>query len=234
VQSITSDRSAAWAIFGVFFFESAVIGQWIPRIPDIKDALALSDSQLGLALLSMPVGTLIGFAIAGRVIHVIGLRTACRIFLPLWAVIFILPGLAQSLYHLMAALLVSGLSVGLIETAMNTEAARIEKARQKRLMSRCHGFWSLGTMLGALTGGMIAQLGVSVALHFLIVMPLIAMAGFIVASRLPALAVDDEVSCFYAGCHGGQSPDHRHYLCIFLLCYGVDPTIRRLHHSSFW
>jgi len=194
VQSITSDRSAAWAIFGVFFFESAVIGQWIPRIPDIKDALALSDSQLGLALLSMPVGTLIGFAIAGRVIHVIGLRTACRIFLPLWAVIFILPGLAQSLYHLMAALLVSGLSVGLIETAMNTEAARIEKARQKRLMSRCHGFWSLGTMLGALTGGMIAQLGVSVALHFLIVMPLIAMAGFIVASRLPALAVDDEAS----------------------------------------
>jgi len=54
-------RLSKWAIFGVFFFEASVIGQWIPRIPDIKDKLGLSDSDLGLALLSMPLGTLVGF-----------------------------------------------------------------------------------------------------------------------------------------------------------------------------
>jgi predicted MFS family arabinose efflux permease len=194
VQVFSSQRSAAWAIFGIFFFESAVIGQWIPRIPDIKDALTLSDSQLGLALLSLPLGTLIGFAIAGRIIHIIGLRTACRIFLPLWAVIFIFPGFANSLNQLMLALLISGFAVGMIETAMNTEAARIEKAQKKRLMSRCHGFWSLGTMLGALTGGLIAQKGISVAHHFLAVMPLIGIAGFTMASLLPVLPANEKVS----------------------------------------
>ncbi|MDC0435513.1 MFS transporter [bacterium] len=184
---MTSDRSAAWAIFGVFFFESSVIGQWIPRIPDIKQSLSLSDGQLGLALLSMPLGTLLAFTIAGRVIHMTGLRNACRIFLPLWALLFILPGLAQDLYQLMLALLVSGLTIGMIETAMNTEAARIENAAGKRLMSRCHGFWSLGTMLGALMGGFIAHQGVGVAMHFLLVMPLIAIAGYTVATILPVL-----------------------------------------------
>lgn len=181
-----SDRSAAWAIFGVFFFESSVIGQWIPRIPDIKDALHLSDAQLGLALLSMPLGTLIGFAVAGRLLHHMGLRNGCRVFLPLWALLFILPALAQSLIQLMLALAISGIAIGLIETAMNTEAARIEKAAGKRLMSRCHGFWSLGTMFGALLGGFIAHQGVGVAAHYLFIMPAIAVGGYLVATALPS------------------------------------------------
>ena len=182
-----SDRSAAWSIFGVFFFESSVIGQWIPRIPDIKDGLDLSDAQLGLALLSMPLGTLLGFSIAGRLIHYMGLRTACRVFLPLWALLFILPALAQNLGQLMIALAVSGLAIGMIETAMNTEAARIENAAGKRLMSRCHGFWSMGTMVGALLGGFIAHHGIDVDIHFLIVMPLIALGGYVVATALPSI-----------------------------------------------
>lgn len=181
---------AAWAIFGVFFFESSVIGQWIPRIPDIKQGLELSDGQLGLALLSLPVGTLFGFMFAGRVISKLGLRNACRIFLPVWALLFIGPALAQSLTQLMAALAISGLAIGMIETAMNTEAARIEKAAERRLMSRCHGFWSIGTMLGALLGGLIAHQGVDVQTHYLLVMPLIAIGGYFVATALPVLSDD--------------------------------------------
>jgi len=184
------DRSATWAIFGVFFFESSVIGQWIPRIPDIKYNLGLSDAELGLALLSMPLGTLIGFSIAGRIIQNIGLRSGCRVFLPLWALLFITPALAQNLAQLMLALCISGMAVGMIETAMNTEAARIEKAAAGRLMSRCHGFWSIGTMVGALMGGAIAQQGVSVSTHFVIIMPLIALGGYFVATSLPRLPVE--------------------------------------------
>ena len=180
-------RSAAIAIFAVFFFESAVIGQWIPRIPDIKSALSLSDTELGLALLSMPLGTLFGFSIAGRIIGITGLRHACRLFLPMWALLFIGPALAQSLAQLILALIVSGIAIGMIETAMNTEAARIENAAGKRLMSRCHGFWSFGTMAGALIGGVLAQSGMSVAVHFLVVMPIIAIGGYAAASALPVL-----------------------------------------------
>ncbi len=180
-------RSAALAIFGVFFFESSVLGQWIPRIPDIKNSLGLSDSGLGLALLMMPLGTLIGFSIAGKIIEMTGLRNACRLFLPLWALLFLGPALAQNFVELAIALVLSGFAIGMIETAMNTEAARIEKAAGKRLMSRCHGFWSLGTMFGALVGGGLAQYGISVLMHFLLTMPLIAVAGYAAATALPKL-----------------------------------------------
>lgn len=180
--------SATTAIFLVFFFESSVLGQWIPRIPDIKASLSLSDGGLGLALLGLPLGTLIGFSVVGRIIERIGLRTACRVFLPLWALLFIGPAFAQTFWQLVLALSICGVAVGMIETAMNTEAARIERDSGKRLMSRSHGFWSLGTMFGALIGGAFAQWGVPVTQHFVFSMILIALCGYLSATAIPAIS----------------------------------------------
>ncbi len=176
---------AGAAIFAVFFIESSVLGHWIPRIPDIKARLGLDDAELGLALLCLPFGTLVGLALAGRIVERTGLRGACRLSLPLWALLFVGPALSASFWMLCATLALVGLSVGLIETAMNTEAARQESASGRRLMSRCHGFWSLGSMAGALSGAGIAQLGIGTGTHFLATMPVLALLGWVAASALP-------------------------------------------------
>lgn len=173
------------AIFLVFFCESVVLGNWIPRIPDIKASLALSDGMLGWCLLAVPLGTIIGLLVAGKIIEHTGYRRACQIFLPLWAILFVFPAFALSPMGLALALFGCGAALGLTEVAMNTEADRIESALEVRIMSRCHGFWSLGSMAGALMGGVIAQAGLSVQQHFLLVMPLIALVGWWVASCLP-------------------------------------------------
>jgi len=182
---MTPSNKAISAIFGVFFLESAVLGNWIPRIPDMKQSLELSDAQLGFCLLAIPLGTVLGLLVAGRIIERTGLRRACQIFLPAWAASFVLPPFADTQSVFILFLLISGVAVGLTEVAMNTEADRIEQELNKRIMSRCHGFWSLGSMAGALTGGALAHLGMSVTLHFVIVMPIIAALGFWMATRLP-------------------------------------------------
>jgi len=110
--------------------------------------------------------------------------------MPAWAGAFILPPFADTQAIFIVFLLISGVAVGLVEVAMNTEADRIEQVFNKRIMSRCHGFWSLGSMAGALTGGALAHLGVSVTAHFLIVMPIIACLGLWMATRLPVSEPD--------------------------------------------
>ena len=183
-----SSRKFTYAIFGVFFIESGVLGTWIPRIPDIKEKLALSDGQLGLSLLALPLGTLVGLFVAAKIIELLGsLRRACQLFLPLWALSFMLPALAPNQWMFLLVLLVCGLTIGLVEVAMNTEADRLEQHFGKKIMSRCHGFWSLGSMVGALAGGVVAQIGVPIELHFMVVMPLLAVAGFLTSSQLPVL-----------------------------------------------
>ncbi len=181
-----SSQKYTFAIFGVFFTESAVLGNWIPRIPDIKENLGLSVGELGFSLFAMPLGTLLGLFIAAKIIeHIGGLRRACQVFVPLWALSFILPAFASTQWEFVLFLFISGGTVGLVEVAMNTEADRIEQLYNKKIMSRCHGFWSLGSMVGALTGGLLAQAGVAVSTHFAIVFVLLAILGFVVASRLP-------------------------------------------------
>ena len=214
---MTAQRWSVLAIFGVFFFESSVIGQWIPRIPDIKSTLGLSDSELGLGLLAFPLGTMVGLSIAGSLIARIGLRQSCRIALPLFALIFIGVGWATSLVGLMVVLAFAGIAIGVCETAMNTEAARIERHAGKRLMSRCHGFWSLGTMAGALVGAAFADASISVGVHFLVALPFIAIAGFFAASFLPVLERVDEQRAEDSN-DGGESVFRLPHRAIVLLC----------------
>lgn len=186
--------SPAHAIFGVFFLESVVLGNWIPRIPEFKSALALSDSELGLCLLAMPAGTFLGLMVAGRLTERLGLRQSCRVTLPLWALAFVLPAFATSGMALGATLALAGFFIGLVEVAMNTKADVIEKTSGRRLMSRCHGFWSLGSMAGALLGSTLSHFGVSVQAHFLVVMPLVGLIGWWTASRLPPDAPVDRAA----------------------------------------
>lgn len=169
----------------VFFLESAVLGNWIPRIPDIKQTLGLSGFVLGICLFALSAGTMTALLFAGRVTTRYGLRQTLFFSLPLWAVVFVFPGFASNASWLFLSLLVAGLMVGLTEVAMNTVADDIEKGFARRIMSRCHGFWSLGSLFGAACGALFSHAGVSTAVHFTLVMPLIAIAGWYFVSLLP-------------------------------------------------
>jgi MFS family permease len=185
VTAMQSSTRAIWAIFLVFFSESLVLGNWIPRIPDIKDQVGLTDFTLGVCLLAVPAGTICAFLVAGRMIEFTGLRNSCRIWLPLWALMFTLPGFISSVYWLFAVLCFAGFTIGLCEVAMNSKADMIEQQFAARIMSRCHGFWSLGSMAGALIGGALAQWQWTVAQHYLLVMPMIAVFAYLVCTALP-------------------------------------------------
>jgi len=78
-----ASRRHIHAIYAVFFVESLVLGNWIPRIPDIKAALGLSDFTLGINLLAIPLGTLVSFLLATRLLQKRGLKVGCQRWLPL-------------------------------------------------------------------------------------------------------------------------------------------------------
>ena len=69
-------RNAVWACF---FFLGFLGLAWIPRIPEIKTALGLSDGQFGLVLLASTVGSIPGAQIAGRVVHMYSSKLVVRI-----------------------------------------------------------------------------------------------------------------------------------------------------------
>jgi len=146
----------------------------------------MDDGQLGLVLVGLPVGTLIGFMVAARFARAVGLRRACMSAGAAFALAFMTPGLAWSPSVLFATLVLSGFIVALVEVAMNTKAGEIEQIVGRRIMSQCHGYWSIGAMIGAMLGGTFAQAGLSVATQVMVLNPLLAALAFGVAWRIPS------------------------------------------------
>ena len=67
---------------------------------------------------------------------------------------------------------------------MNAKASQTERVLGRRIMTRCHAFWSFGTVLGAMIGGSFAERGVSFLHQQLVLQPIFAAATIFFALRL--------------------------------------------------
>ena len=173
------------AIRLVFALNALGLAVWLPRIPDVKAALDVGLFTLSMCFLMLPVGTVIGFFAVPALIARFGQRQLCRWGGAAFILLFVLPALAASPLQLGAALLACGLGVGTIEVAMNAKVPEVEALSERRIMSSCHGFWSIGSMTGALLGGAAAGLNVSFMTQQLVLAPIFAVIAFAVAGALP-------------------------------------------------
>src|SRR5215471_20535661 len=113
---------ARWATAWVFFANGAALGSWVPHIPDAKQALGLSDSLLGLALLGMAAGSLVGLPLSGLLTTRFGSRRTTTAAVLALLVATPLPLLAPSLPAFVVALVLLGMANGAVDDAMNTQA----------------------------------------------------------------------------------------------------------------
>ncbi|MCB1489945.1 MAG: MFS transporter [Bauldia sp.] len=179
--------SPARVIMGVFFLQALILANWLPRIPDVEVALGLGHSELALALAGLPLGMFLGIGISGPLIEWLAPRRTILVSLSALCVSVAFPGWAPDTLLLFVSLFVMGASFALTDVAMNVEAARIETAFGRRIMSTCHGFWSIGSMVGSLMSGGIAELGFATGPHLVIVAVLSLPVGIFLARALPRL-----------------------------------------------
>ncbi|HEX3923959.1 MAG TPA: MFS transporter [Streptosporangiaceae bacterium] len=159
-------RRARLAVAAYFIVLGLADGVWLARIPAVKQHLGLSDGLLGVALLAGPVGLVFVAAFADRVIDRFGSAWPTMAGAVAVSLLPIALGLSGSLAQLMATLLVYGVSGGLMDVAMNSQAVRVERAYRRPLISSFHAYYSFGGLAGALLGGLFAWAGVSLALTF--------------------------------------------------------------------
>uniref|UniRef100_UPI0040495D50 MFS transporter n=1 Tax=Candidatus Planktophila sp. TaxID=2175601 RepID=UPI0040495D50 len=147
-------RNALWASFFLLGFAGLA---WVPRIPEIKDSLGLSDGQFGLVLLGSTLGAIPGAQLAGRIVHTHSSKLVIRISGILLPVGVTIMGVATSVTTLLIGLFITGFNVAFMDIAINSQAIAIEKHTQARWMSTFHGLWSVGAFAATLVGGLIAN-----------------------------------------------------------------------------
>ena len=158
-HSVVPDRSLTRLrviITAFFALDGFVFAGWVVRIPAIKQQTGASAGALGLALLGVSAGAVITMMLTGRLCRRFGshrVTVACGVLLSLSIV---LPPLAGSVPVLGLFLLVFGVGYGGINVAMNSAAVDLVAALRRPVMPGFHAAYSLGGMLGAGLGGLVA------------------------------------------------------------------------------
>ncbi|WP_327312844.1 MFS transporter [Streptomyces sp. NBC_01235] len=141
----------------VFFaLDGFIFAGWVVRIPAIKQQTGASASALGLALLGVSAGAVITMMLTGRLCRRYGnhqVTIACAVLLSLSVA---LPPLTHSAPALGAALLLFGAAYGSINVAFNSAAVDLVAALRRPIMPTFHAAFSLGGMIGAGLGGLVA------------------------------------------------------------------------------
>ena len=165
-------RLRTWALFTFFFLPGLVIASWVTRTPAIRDTLDVSTSGMGIVLFGLSVGSMGGILCSGWLVKRFGTRTIIRSGMILMVIGMLVMSLALYLasplvFAFGLALLGSGL--GSAEVAMNVEGAIIESLMKKTVLPMMHGFFSLGTLVGAAIGMSLTAWNVISWAHLLLI-----------------------------------------------------------------
>ena len=136
-----------------FLVNGFVLGNWTPQVPLLAERLGLSESQLGLLILVFGLGAIAAMPLVGAATARFGSRKPTLVFQALLAFALLLLVLAPTPLLAAGAILFFGMTMGGMDVAMNANAVATERTLHQAMMSSCHGFWSVGGVLGAAVGG---------------------------------------------------------------------------------
>ncbi|HEY5833255.1 MFS transporter [Streptomyces sp.] len=171
-----------------FAADGFLFAGWVVRIPAIKDQVGASAGQLGLALLGVSAGAVATMVLTGRLCRMFGSERVTVATGVMLALSIALPPRTHSALALGLVLVFFGVSYGGLNVAMNSVAVDLVAALRRPVMSGFHAAYSLGGLLGAGLGGLLAP-RLSPATHLSLLTPVglvaIAVAGrFLLAHPL--------------------------------------------------
>jgi len=175
----------------VFASLNIAIGTWVLYLPSVKAKLALTDSELGIALFSLALGTLASLPFVPYLNKKLGTGQCTKIGITLFAVAYIMPLLAPTYGILCASLFLTGIFTGFTDISMNALVSEIEKLEAINFMSAAHGFFSLGGVIGAGVGSLLLLVYKNPAWHMLTVAIFLVLTNLMLAKHYTSIKEPD-------------------------------------------
>lgn len=163
----------------VFALNGALFATLVSRFPDVRSSLSLSNSELGLLLFGISLGSMTALPISGRLVERYGAATMVRAGAFLVSAGLVVGAVAATVVESTAltalALYVYGLGVSAWDVAMNVEGAEVERQLGRTIMPRFHAAWSFGSIAGSGIGIPMAAWSVPMLAHVAVVVAVCLM-----------------------------------------------------------
>jgi len=147
-------RNSIWICFLLL---GTVSMGWVPRIPEIKDAIGLSNGAFGFVLIGSTFGSITGAQLAGRFIHTFGSQRVVFVGAVIMPTGLAGMALSKTAVELFLTLFTMGLGYALLDMSYNFQGTVVEKLLGRRYMSSFHAMWSTGAFITTVIGGAITR-----------------------------------------------------------------------------
>jgi MFS family permease len=180
-SDLAVNRRARVAVALVFGTNGAVFANLLPRYPQIKDALGLSNAELGTAVAAFPLGALLAGLTASTLVRRYGSSRVACFGMVVVAIGIFLAGLAPSWVLLASAMFVAGAADAVVDVGQNAHALRVQRRYGRSILNSFHAVWSIGAVLGGAMGSAAAGLGLPLPWHLggsAVLFVIVALAAF--------------------------------------------------------
>jgi MFS family permease len=162
------NRWARIAVAALFLTNGALFANLLPRYPEIKADLELSNAVYGAAIAAFSAGALVaGLTAATLIRRYRSSRVAVAGTIGL-AVFVVVAGLATTPLLLAAALFIAGASDAITDVAQNAHGLRVQRNYGRSIINSLHAVWAVGAIVGGLMGAGAIALNIPRATHLAI------------------------------------------------------------------
>ena len=177
-------RAARAAVATCFFVNAVLYANLVPRLPELKDRLELSNASLGAAIAALPLGALVSALASAALMRRFGSARVASWGLVALAAAIWGAAVAPSWWLLAGALFVAGALDAVVDVAQNAHGLRVQRAYDRSILNAFHGLWSVGAVAGGLLGSAAAGLRVPLAVHLGVVAVVFAVVSLAAYRRM--------------------------------------------------
>lgn len=142
------------ALFGVY---AVLIMSWIPRFPEVKANLGLSNGQFGTLISTGSFGAVASLFLTGHMVHKFGVKRVILTNIWIMGVAYFFIVRTESSGIFLICNVAIGWATSAYHISINAQSFNAMERVYGLTIARLHGMWALGTLATAIISGLIVD-----------------------------------------------------------------------------
>ena len=148
----------------IFFLFGLSIMSWVPRFPEVKAHLGLSNGEFGSLISLGAIGNAAALLTVGHLVHKYGAQLMMQSATVVFSLsIIVLSHTTSSLLFLLFMML-QGAGISAFHISINSQGFNFQDRSKKQVITLLSGYWSAGALITSVIAGILVDL-VSIEVH---------------------------------------------------------------------
>lgn len=175
--STTKELRLLKLLFFVFGFQ---IMSWVPRFPEVKANLGLSNGEFGSLVSLGAIGNIVSQIVIGHLVHKYGARWILFVAAISLGVSLSFLTNATSSFLFVIFIAIQGAAISAFHISINSQGFHFQDRTDSQVVTLLSGFWSSGALITSIIAGLLVnRISLGVYSNFLALISLILMIWII-------------------------------------------------------